>query len=157
GGSLLRLDLLTGLLQDVSRLAPGQHAVFQGPVPVRLEVGVLLDRRLRPLEQGSADGVEIELLPEWPGSEANDRHQAKDRTNHLGPETHGNSLHERGGSRSGGARAPQRFHQDQAWHRKLIWDRATQKQTTEMITAAGVIQGKILAFNASVRSRTSVT
>jgi hypothetical protein len=34
---------------------------------------------------------------------------------------------------------------------RLTWERAIQKQTTEMRTAAGVIQVSVLDFNASVR------
>jgi hypothetical protein len=46
---------------------------------------------------------------------------------------------------------PACLHQDQAWDRRLTWDRAIQKQTNEMTTAAGVIEGSVLAFNSATR------
>src|SRR5262245_49278241 len=48
------------------------------------------------------------------------------------------------------------FHHDQAWDMRLTCDRAIQKQTTEMTTAAGVTQGSVLDFKSSVRWRTSL-
>src|SRR5262249_19794648 len=53
--------------------------------------------------------------------------------------------------------SPACLHQEQAWARTLTWDRAIQKQTSETRIAAGVIQGSVLAFNASVRWRTRAT
>jgi len=48
-----------------------------------------------------------------------------------------------------GVTKSQCFHQDRAWNRTLIWDRAIQ-----MKSAAGVIQGRVRDFNASAPCRT---
>src|SRR5262249_18005239 len=85
GRSVVRPDPSPRLLDDLLRLAPGEHAVFQGFIPCGLQPRVLLDQRLRPLVQRGAGRRGAEPLVERPGGEAGDRHQTDDGSDLLVP------------------------------------------------------------------------